>query len=182
MSRVPNSKIVLKTSNLSDSSTLAAFRKKFAKGGIDPARVQCFESFRNKSDHLMTYGDIDLALDPFPYNGTTTTFESLWMGVPMVTYAGNVHAARVGHAIMTGIGLGEFVADSIPAYIDLAVAIASDIDRLAEIRANTRQKLEDSPLMDGANFARSMEDAFFDMWHHAVAQTGKQLTSGRKAG
>ena len=77
----------------------------------------------------MTYGDIDLALDPFPYNGTTTTFESLWMGVPMVTYAGQIHAARVGHAIMSAVGLGEFVADSIPAYIDKAVAIALDIDR-----------------------------------------------------
>jgi predicted O-linked N-acetylglucosamine transferase (SPINDLY family) len=178
MKRVPGSKMVLKTSNLGDSLALSAFRKKFQKNGIDPDRIECFQGFRNKSDHLMTYADIDLALDPFPYNGTTTTFESLWMGVPMVTYAGAVHAARVGHAIMTGVGFGEFVADSIPDYIEKAVSIALDVDRLEDARRQARTKLQTSPLMDGAAFAKSMEDAFFDMWHHAVQET----TARRKTG
>ncbi len=171
MKRVPGSKMVLKTSNLSDQLALSAFRKKFERNGVDPDRIECFQGFRNKSDHLMTYSDIDLALDPFPYNGTTTTFESLWMGVPMVTLAGNVHASRVGHSIMTAVGLGELVTHSIDDYVDLAVEIALDPDRIEAYRFSARERLQTSPLMDGRAFAHSMEDAFFDMWQHAVSTT-----------
>jgi predicted O-linked N-acetylglucosamine transferase (SPINDLY family) len=171
MHRVPGSSIYLKTSNLSDQLTLDAFRAKFSRNGIEAERVECFPSFPSKYDHLMTYGEVDLALDPFPYNGTTTTFESLWMGVPMIGLAGEVHAARVGHSILTGMGLGELVADSEAEYIDKAVALALDHERVADYRSRTRQMLRSSPLMDGKGFAASMETAYFDMWKHALAET-----------
>jgi predicted O-linked N-acetylglucosamine transferase (SPINDLY family) len=180
---VPGSHIFLKTSNLADQLTLAAFRKKFQKNGIEASRVECFPSFPNKYDHLMTYGEVDLALDPFPYNGTTTTFEAMWMGVPMVTLEGRVHAARVGHSILTGVGLGELVARSIPDYIQKSIDLANDLPRMAAYRARLRETLLASPLMDAKTFADEMEKAYFDMWRHAVAASNepkRMAGTGRK--
>ena len=179
LKRVPGSHMVLKTSNLSDKTTLTAFRGKFEANGIAPERIECFQAFPNKCDHLMTYSDIDLALDPFPYNGTTTTFEALWMGVPMIGLEGSVHAGRVGHSILTAVGLGELVARNYDDYVNVAVALALDPDRIAAYRAGLRPRLQSSPLMDGKAFARSMEDAFFDMWRHAVAEASQ--TAPRQA-
>ncbi len=183
MKRVSGSHMVLKTSNMSDKTTLGAFRAKFEKNGIDPGRIECFQAFPNKSDHLMTYSDIDLALDPFPYNGTTTTFESLWMGVPMIALEGKVHAGRVGHSILSGVGLPELVGRSPVEYVDIAVALAADLPRMEAYRSRLRRTLASSPLMDGKGFARSMEDAYFDMWNHAVATSQSvNRAQGQSAG
>jgi predicted O-linked N-acetylglucosamine transferase (SPINDLY family) len=168
LKRVENSRIFLKTGSMSDGQTLQAFREKFEKNGITPERVECFVSFPNTFDHLSTYSEIDLTLDPFPYNGTTTTFEALWMGVPMITLEGKVHASRVGHSIMSGIGAGELSAATIEDYIEKAVALAHDLDRIEAYRKVLRDKLQNSPLMDAEKFVTSLENAYFDMWGKAV--------------
>ena len=172
MRRVEGSHIFLKTSNLGDQLTLDAFRSKFEKNGIEAERIECFPSFPNKYDHLMTYGEVDLALDPFPYNGTTTTFESLWMGVPMVTLIGQVHAGRVGHSILSGIGLDELSCPDVTRYAEAAVALARDVPRIGAYRSTLRDRLSRSPLMDAKSFAQSVESAYFDMWTHAIERDG----------
>jgi predicted O-linked N-acetylglucosamine transferase (SPINDLY family) len=173
-----NSRLVLKTNNLSDAPTLEAFRKKFTKRGIAEDRIEWFQSFPNKSDHLMTYSEIDLALDPFPYNGTTTTFEALWMGVPMITLEGQIHAARVGKAILDSIGTPELVASTIEDYIATAVALAKDTARINDYRTRLRGMLQNSPLMDAKSFAVSVENAYFDMWERAVQKNKKEQGHG----
>ena len=172
MHQVEGSHIFLKTSNLADQLTLDAFRRKFEINGIAAARVECFPSFPNKYDHLITYGEVDLALDPYPYNGTTTTFESLWMGVPMVALEGRVHAGRVGHSILCGAGLPELSCLDTETYVRTAVDLARNVPRIGEYRASLRGQLANSPLMDRKAFAASVENAYFDMWRHAVDQQG----------
>jgi FkbM family methyltransferase len=166
--QVPTSRLIMKTAELADEKTAAAFRAKFSDRGIAPERIDCYPSVPSKFDHLGIYSLIDLSLDPFPYNGTTTTFESLWMGVPVLTLSGNRHAARVGDSILTGIGLPELVTTSREDYIATAVALARNPSRLTAYRTGMRERLQESPLMDAASFAASVETAYFSMWARAV--------------
>ncbi len=161
--RSPGTRLILKTAELGDSVTVHSFVKGFTQHGIDRTRIEFLPALPNKFDHLAVYSRIDLALDPFPYNGTTTTFEAMWMGVPTLTLAGRVHAARVGVSLMTGVGLPGLVADNLPDYIGKAVAFAQDLPRLAGLRKDLRQRLAASPLMDGKAFAASIEEAYSGM-------------------
>jgi predicted O-linked N-acetylglucosamine transferase (SPINDLY family) len=169
MERVENSRLIVKAAEFGDPQTLLAFQEKFVAHGISRDRLLYYNRTNFKFDHLNIYSEIDIALDPFPFNGTTTTFETLWMGVPMVTLEGNVHAARVGCAILTPLGLTELIGSSIEDYIAKAVALAHDLPRLQRYRAGMRPLLAGSPMMDGTGFARSVEKAYFDMWARAVA-------------
>jgi predicted O-linked N-acetylglucosamine transferase (SPINDLY family) len=115
-------------------------------------------------DHLNQYNRIDRSLDTFPYHGTTTTCEALWMGVPTITLAGPNHASRPGVSLLTNVGLGDLVATTPAEYVDIAVRLAGDRPQLAEIRAGLRQRMLESPLMDGPAFARDMEDGYRQVW------------------
>ena len=116
-------------------------------------------------EHLGLYSKVDIALDPFPYNGTTTTCEALWMGVPVVTLTGDRHAGRVGTSIMHHTGLsGSLVANDIDSYIKLAVSLSNDLERLAELRKDLREQMKNSQLCDAGLFARNIEEAFENMW------------------
>jgi len=115
-------------------------------------------------DHLARYNNIDIALDPFPYNGTTTTCDALWMGTPVVALAGKTHVSRVGVSQLTNIGLPELIAADTVAYVDIAVALANDLPRLAQLRSSLRERMKVSPLMDSARFTRNLEHAFQEMW------------------
>ena len=113
--------------------------------------------------HLGLYGDIDIALDTFPYNGTTTTCEALWMGVPVVTLAGDRHAARVGASLLQQVGATEWIAANESDYVEIACDLAGDEVGLAEGRRHIRDRLCASALMDEVGFAREMEQAIYSM-------------------
>src|SRR5262249_21369194 len=116
------------------------------------------------AEHLAAYGGVDIALDSLPYNGTATTCEALWMGVPVVTLRGERHAARVGASILTAIGLDHLIAHTPDDYVTIAADLAPDRNTLAALRLGLRERMRASPLCDGTSFARAVERAYRSMW------------------
>jgi predicted O-linked N-acetylglucosamine transferase (SPINDLY family) len=105
-----------------------------------------------------------MTLDPYPFNGGTTTCHSLWMGAPVVTLAGDRHASRMGLSMMTAIGLPEFVAHTPEEYVAIAKMFAADLPRLSAIRAGMRERLNASPLLDAKAYTRNLESAYRRVW------------------
>ncbi len=163
MRQVPDARLVVKSRFFGEDISRERFWQRLAAADIDRARVALKEGIAEVADHLAAYGGVDISLDSFPYNGTTTLFESLWMGVPAVTLRGDRHMARVGASILTHAGLAELVADSADRYVAIAAGLAEDRARLTELRAGLRRRLQDSPFGDAEGFARKMEEAFFAM-------------------
>lgn len=162
--RVPGATLSLKSSWLSRPRAVAALREAFARHGIVAERLLLSGWIEGTAGHLAAYGGADVALDPFPYNGTTTTLEALWMGVPVVTLMGHRHAGRVGASLLHRIGAAELVAKSVEDYVDNAVALAADGARLVAYRTTLRGWLSASPLLDAAAFARALEASYRTMW------------------
>ncbi|MGD1277623.1 MAG: tetratricopeptide repeat protein [Tepidisphaeraceae bacterium] len=162
--RVPQSRLVLKCPALLEAVTAARLRQRFAALGIEPARLDLRGLTPSKRQHLLAYHKIDVALDSFPYNGTTTTCEALWMGLPVVTHSGATHAGRVGASLLSTLGLNDLIAQSPQQYVQIAERLAGDWDALAALRAGLRDRMRQSPLMDAAPFAREVEAAYRQMW------------------
>jgi hypothetical protein len=114
--------------------------------------------------HLAMYDRVDIALDTFPYGGTTTTCEAVHMGVPVVTLSGSCHAQNVGKSLMTTIGLKECVASDENEYVRIASTLASDVQRISEIRTTLRRDMLRSPLCDAEGFTRALEDIYRNLW------------------
>ncbi len=167
--QVPDSRLLLKSKPLADPGTRVRYVRLFAEAGIAEDRLELAGRTPTRAGHLGAYGRVDVALDPFPYNGTTTTCEALWMGVPVVTVAGDRHAARVGASLLTRIGLTELIAADIDGYVDAAVALARDPARRRSLRAGMRARVRRSGLCDTDAFARSVEAAYRDMWQRRCA-------------
>lgn len=161
--RVKNSRLLLKCHNFADQATAERFMKIFADFGISSDRIETRPMVADPIGHLAVYREIDIALDTFPYNGTTTTFETLWMGVPVVTLSGERHAARVGASILTQLDLPELVASSSREYIDVAAGLANDVERLDTLHQSLRKRLADSPLCNAKLFAQEVGDVFEQM-------------------
>jgi predicted O-linked N-acetylglucosamine transferase (SPINDLY family) len=157
---VPNSCLLLKSKQLADEPTRQGFLELFSAAGIGSERIKLLPRTPSTAGHLALYHQIDIALDPFPYNGTTTTCEALWMGVPVITLRGNRHSGRVGASILTRIGMQEMIAESEGQYVQIGMKLAKNIDRLEQLRAEMRQRMKTSPLCDGKCFARTMENTF----------------------
>jgi predicted O-linked N-acetylglucosamine transferase (SPINDLY family) len=158
LAAVPGSQLLLKSRGLADPATVQRVHAGFARHGVRPERIHCDGRELSVRDHLSLYHDVDVALDPFPYNGTTTTCEALWMGVPVVTLAGGVHASRVGASLLTHVGLPDWIAGSVDDYVRIAVAAVNDRPRLARLRATLRDQVRQSPLCDAPGFTRNLED------------------------
>jgi predicted O-linked N-acetylglucosamine transferase (SPINDLY family) len=139
--------------------TLEAFERK----GIDASHVEFFE-FRPRSEYLRLYHQVDIALDSFPCNGHTTSLDSLWMGVPVVSLAGNSRLSRAGLSQLTNLGMPELVARSEAEYVRIAEGLARDLPRLSQIRSTLRRRMEASVLMDAPRFTRQIEQAYRKMW------------------
>ena len=147
----------------------------FESHGINSSRIDLFASVEYQR-YLLAYGDVDISLDPFPYNGGATTCESLWMGVPVVTLAGNGGFSRSGVSIAGAVGLPELVANSGAEYIDIALRLARDREGLAIMRKSLRQRVLSSPLADVKGFTRDLESAYQGMWRYwKEARAGIQV-------
>jgi predicted O-linked N-acetylglucosamine transferase (SPINDLY family) len=160
---LPDSRLLLKSRGLGDAAVATRIRQTFADAGVAPERIALDGRELSVRAHLELYHGVDVALDPFPYNGTTTTCEALWMGVPVVTLAGRVHAARVGASLLTHTGLADWIADDEDAYLRLATTAAQDLPRLADLRRTLRERMRTSPLCDAPAFTRGLETAFAAM-------------------
>jgi protein O-GlcNAc transferase len=130
---------------------------------VDPQRVEFLE-FRPRSEYLKLYHRIDICLDTFPYNGHTTSLDSFWMGVPVVTLCGQTSVSRAGLSQLSNLNLRELVAHGPAEFVDIAVKLANDLPRLAEIRRSLRERMVASPLMNAARFAKNIENAYRTMW------------------
>jgi len=139
-----------------------------AQQKVAPARID-FIPRQPAVEYLATYNRIDIGLDPFPYNGGTTTCEALLMGVPVVTLAGDIAVRRAGASILTNAGLPELITQTVEEYIDVATKLAADVARLAELRAGMRDRLLASPLTDLNGFVRDLETAYRRMWRATVS-------------
>ena len=117
-----------------------------------------------RGQYLAGYHEVDIALDTYPYNGVTTTCDALWMGVPTVTLAGDTHVSRAGVSLLSAVGLPELIARTQEEYVEIAVTLATDVPRLAALRAGLRERVRRSALADGAGLAAAIEAAYQEMW------------------
>jgi protein O-GlcNAc transferase len=138
-------------------------RDTFAGHGVGADRIE-FLGHMSIEKYMASYNRIDLMLDPFPYNGGTTTCDSLWMGVPVVNLAGEFSVGRGGFSLLSNIGLTDFIAYSLEEYVKLSVALGHDAQRLGAVRSTLRERMKNSPLMDEAGFARSLESLYRQSW------------------
>lgn len=164
--RLPHARLLLKGKSFADAATRALVLARFGERGVAADRIELLSWLSGSADHLALYDRVDIALDPFPYNGTTTTCEALWMGVPLVTLRGDRHCGRVGASLLTQVGLTDWIADSVDDYAEIAVALAENRSRLHELRRSLRARLLASPLCDAASFARKVENSYRTIWQN----------------
>lgn len=167
--QAPNSKLMLEISGIEDDKIRTDIEKRIAECGIPKDRL-ILEANR-KENQFVLYNKIDIALDPFPAVGGTTSMDTLWMGVPFVTLAGKHFMSRMGITILKNAGLPELIAQNLDEYVALAVDLATDQEKLRATRHNLRERVAASPVMDQKRFARSMEDAYRQMWRIWTATT-----------
>jgi predicted O-linked N-acetylglucosamine transferase (SPINDLY family) len=136
----------------------------FERRGVDPRRVELTRR-RPHEEYLKLIADVDVALDAFPFNGHTTTCNSLWQGVPVVMMLGQTYASRFGSTALVNLGLAELLAETQDQYVEIARSLAGDLEKLGELRAGLRARMRASPLLDAQGFARHVETAYRGMWH-----------------
>lgn len=164
LAAVPQARLLIKNKSLTDAATAERYYGSFAVHGIGRERVELTGFTATQAEHMELYRRVDIALDTFPYSGATTTCEALWMGVPVVTLAGVRHSGRVGVSLLNAVGLNDWIAGTPEHYVAIAVQMAADIPRLADLRAGLRQRMAASPLCDGKAFTRKVEAAYRQMW------------------
>ncbi len=168
---VPDSRLVL---HAETGRYLDRTREFVRARNVDPARIE-FRPKMRMGDYLAVYNAIDIALDPFPYAGGTTSCDAMWMGVPVVTLAGQTAVGRAGVSLLNQLRLTELIGRSADEYVTLASDLARDIPRLSELRRTLRYRMVDSPLCDAPAFARSMEEAYRTMWREWCAKAAGSM-------
>ena len=161
LERLPGSRLLVVGATL--ISIPDEYLERFTRAGIAPGRLQVLGA-KPFLEYLALHGAADIVLDTFPYSGGTTTCHALWMGVPVVTLAGETAASRGGASLLHAVGLGQLVAQTPEQYLDIAAALAADPKRLAALRAGMRRRMSASPLMDEERFTRNLEKAYRKMW------------------
>ena len=163
LNAVPDSKIVLKHKYFNDPKLREITISRFTENGLSPDRIIIFDYCFKTEEHYAQYNKIDIALDTFPYNGTTTTCDSLYMGVPVVTILGDRHVSRVSASLLNAVGLGELAAKDEKEFLAIAVDLAMNTQKLTEIKRNLRERMQKSPLMDKKSFTQKWQNAILDM-------------------
>jgi predicted O-linked N-acetylglucosamine transferase (SPINDLY family) len=161
---VPDSRMLVKLRIMSDE-LLAQTRDLFARRGVEGSRITPLPFTKSSQEHALMYAQMDVALDAFPYNGTTTTCEAAWMGVPVVTLAGTNHRGRVGVTLNTALGQPELIAHDVDDYVRIAAGLAADRAALGRRRLGLRARMAASPLCDATGYAARFERALRAMWH-----------------
>lgn len=164
LAAVPHSRLVLKGRGLEDEINVAGLRQQFAEHGVTPDRIELLGRTPGTAGHLACYHRVDVALDTFPYHGTTTTCEALWMGRPVVTLCGDSHRSRVGASLLRAIGRPRWIAGSPAEYVRIAAQLAAERSALAAESAGLRATLSASPLLDHAGQARRFAAALRACW------------------
>jgi len=160
-----DSRFLMKFPGARDQGMKDMFRNQFEQMGVSPARIQ-IESWKPSGEHLKLYGEVDIVLDTYPFNGCVTTLEGLWMGAPIVSLVGeNSLLSRTGLSILSRIGLEFFAAATPQEFVAKAVAFSQNLDALAKIRDSLRQRMVVSPLCDTKSYAASVEAAYRKMWY-----------------
>lgn len=169
LNAVPTARLILRSSGNYHDSTVSDVTQRLRAAGVDVGRVRIDPKIKDYAAHLRSYDEIDVALDPFPYNGGTTTVEALYMGVPVLVRAGDRYVAHMGEGILHSAGLPEWIAPDSASYAVTGVARIADLAALAELRAGLRARMLASPLFDAPRFAGNLEAAIRGMWRHWCA-------------
>lgn len=164
LQRLPEARIIIKAKALCDDEAKNMLKEKFNGHGISGERLLLTGYIPSATEHLLMYNSIDISLDTFPYNGTTTTCESLWMGVPVITFEGTSHVSRVGVSLLSQTGLHEFIAQDSDQYVDIAVELADTTEKLRALRAGLRDRLKASFLTNPHVFIHHLEAVYRMVW------------------
>ncbi|NMW22528.1 MAG: tetratricopeptide repeat protein [Chlorobiaceae bacterium] len=164
LNALPGSVLLLRTKQLQSSRVSEHILQRFAEQGIASGRLILDGTFSSRQELFEAYNRVDIALDSFPYTGTTTSVEGLWMGVPVITRKGNSFLSHIGESIAHNAGLADWIADNDDDYVAKAVMHTQNLECLAELRAGLRQRVLASPLFNAPLFARNFENALLDMW------------------
>lgn len=161
---IPEAKLLIKAQGMEHEPMRAHVLEMFLSRGIPAKKIELAGQTWSIYSHLEMFGKVDISLDTFPYNGTTTTCESLWMGVPVIAKEGDSHVSRVGVSLLGAVGLTGLIAASAEDYVSLATFLARDTNNLKILRNNLRNRMQASKLLDTAGFTRNLEAAYRDMW------------------
>ncbi|MFG0251804.1 MAG: tetratricopeptide repeat protein [Phycisphaerales bacterium JB038] len=171
---VPEARLLLKNRRLDDARVRQDFQERLREQGLPLERLELLPGTEGRAEHLRTYHRLDIALDTHPYNGTTTTFEALLMGVPVLALCGDRHAARVSYSNLANLGLEDLCAENPEDLVRAAVSLAGDVDRLQALRQDLRGRLRNSALCDGAAYADNFTAALRQVWRQWCARTASQ--------
>ncbi|MBF0356513.1 MAG: tetratricopeptide repeat protein [Alphaproteobacteria bacterium] len=172
LDKVPGARLCIRAAFFRTEEQIAIYRQRFSEAGADVARIDFMPALA-QDKLLEAYGEIDIALDPFPYSGGITTLEALWMGVPVITKTGASFPGRHSTSFLSTIGRQELIADSEEAYLEKAVALAKDKERLSSYRAHLRSQLSTSPLLDHKGFVAHLEQALQGLWREYCSTTSR---------
>jgi protein O-GlcNAc transferase len=164
LQQVSGSHLLVKNAAFRNGQASARMRQFFVECGIEPERIELLPDEPSPSRALQQHAALDIALDTFPFAGVISTFLALWMGVPVVSFAGHHHLTRVGLSILSNAGLPELAARSDDGYVQTAVGLATDLPALSALRATLRRRVQHSALMDAARLAHNVEAAYRGMW------------------
>jgi predicted O-linked N-acetylglucosamine transferase (SPINDLY family) len=171
LNAVPLSRLLIKAKALTESEAQEHLASQFVSRGIARSRLQFFGWQPEDKDHLAMYSEVDIGLDTYPYNGTTTTCEALWMGVPVLTRIGRAHAARVGASLLTALNFREHICADTNTFVASAVHLASNTSVLSQLRTSLRERMKSSPLCQPREYARTIEAEYRWLWHNYCAST-----------
>lgn len=167
---MPTARLLMKSQGLGNPKTAQRLRDHLIRAGVGGERIELHSAGQSKQQHLEFYNRVDLCLDPFPYNGTTTTCDAFWMGVPVVTLAGRTHVARVGLSLVSHLGFPEWGVATPDDFAAKCRQLTSDLDGLANLRLRLRDHMRQSPLCDAPRFINHLETAFRAMWQQWCRQ------------
>jgi protein O-GlcNAc transferase len=161
--QIPASRLIIAAGGLQANELQKEIRGRFERKGIDPTRLDLMGK-RPFKEYFALHHQADVYLDTFPVNGHTVTCHALWMGLPVITLAGEVHCQRLGASVLSNLGMGEMIAKSPKEYVEIAKRLSKDIPTLKEIRSGLRDRMKGSPILDAAGFASDVEAAYRDVW------------------